>query len=250
MNPSSNLGPRLNSILDLVVQTQQQKMYSVIWDCCCDHGYLGINILQNNLCDKLVFVDQLAHIIEQLSEKLAPYNTGNYELITADAGALDFNHLQNNLVILAGVGVETTIQIINSIEDNHSNAQLDYIICTSTIKKSLREYLSVNRFGLLAEDLVCENNRYYEVIYVRGKLGNDAFSHLSFPRNSLSRGSLPMTSLPGISLPGISLPRICLPRVSLVCDLWDVDNEDHQRFLEKINRPRASKKPKRKNRNK
>jgi len=220
MNPSSSLGPRLNSMLELVELAQQQKRYSIIWDCCCDHGYLGIKILQNDLCDRLVFVDQLAHIIDQLSDKLAPYKTGKYALITADAGELSFNHQQNNLVILAGVGVETTIQIINSIEDNHRNTQVDYIICTSTIKKSLREYLSVNKFGLLAENLVSENNRYYEVLYVRGRLDDD------------------LPSCP---------PSASLPRVPLDCNLWDLNNADHQRFLEKINRPRTSKKPKRRN---
>ena len=236
MNSSSSLGPRLNSILDLVVQAQQQKMYSVIWDCCCDHGYLGIKILQNQLCEKLVFVDQLGHIIEQLSDKLEPYNAGNYELITADAGALKFNHQLNNLVILAGVGVETTIQIISAIEENHSNLQIDYIICTSTIKKSLREYLSVNKFGLLAEDLVCENTRYYEVIYVRGKLAGEGSSYILPPETYHAR----------VSHTSVSLPVVYLPGVSLYCNLWDADNKDHQRFLEKINRPRTSKKPKRK----
>jgi len=221
MNPSARLGPRLNLILDLIMLAQQQKRYSVIWDCCCDHGYLGIKILQKDLCNRLVFVDQLAHIIEQLTDKLTPYNTGKYSLITADAGDLNLNHLQNNLVIIAGVGVETTIQIINSIEVNHPGLQIDYIICTSTIKKSLREYLSKNKFGLLAENLVCENKRYYEVLYVRGGATGDLSSSSS------------LSSQP-------------LPGVPLDCNLWDVNNMDHQRFLEKINRPRLSKKPKRK----
>ena len=216
MNPSSSLGPRLNTILELVSRVQQDKPYSCIWDCCCDHGYLGIKILSENLCEKLIFVDQLPHLIDQLSKKLAPFhmqnnNIGEYELITADAGELTFNSQQRHLVILAGIGGEASVEIVTSIEQNHPDVQIDYIFCPSASHNALREYLAVNDFGLECEKLTCEKQRYYEIMLVKGKATSSE-----------------------------------LPRVSLTCTLWEEDNEDHQRYLTKINAPRASKKPKRK----
>lgn len=210
MNPSASIGLRLNAIFELVTEVQQKEPYQYIWDCCCDHGYLGIKILRHDLCEKLVFVDQLPHIIEQLTNRLAPFSTGKHELITADAGDLVFDSKNRHLVILAGVGGECIIEIIREIESNHPDAQIDYIFCPSSRHNLLREYLSSQALGLLFERIVCEKRRCYEIIYVQGK-----------------------------AEPGL------LPTVSLTCDLWDMNNIDHQQYLKKINTPRVSKKPKR-----
>jgi len=210
MNPLPSLGPRLNAIYKLVAKIQQQSPYPCIWDCCCDHGYLGIKILGNELCEKILFVDQLPHLIEQLSSKLLVFDTGKHELIAADAADLSFNADQRHLVILAGVGGDTSVEIVRAIESKHPTVQIDYIFCPSTSQKSLREYLAHYNFALASESLVCDNKRYYEILYVKGKiLGSDH------------------------------------RKVSLSCDLWDKDNSDQQRYLRKINAPRGSKKPKR-----
>ena len=210
MNPLARLSPRLNSIFELIGKIQEDQPYPYIWDCCCDHGYLGIKILANEMCEKMVFVDKLPHIIEQLNNKLAPFDTGKHELITADAGELKFSADQKHLVILAGVGGDTSVEIVKSIEINHPAIQIDYIFCPSSSKKTLREYLAQNKFALLDETLVSDNKRYYEILLVKGKASGDDYS-----------------------------------KVSPACELWDEDNPEHQRYLNKINAPRGSKKPKR-----
>ena len=207
MNPSSSLSPRLNAILNLVTQIQMQNPYPRIWDCCCDHGYLGIKILSESLCDKLIFVDQLTHIMVDLSNRLAPFDTGHHELITVDAGKLQFDINMSHLVILAGVGGERIVEIISEMESNHPDVQLDYILCPSTRQAALRQYLAEQMFGLVHETIVCEKKRCYEVMYVKGKASANE-----------------------------------LARVSLKSDLWDMNNLDHKRYLDKINKPRESRK--------
>jgi tRNA (adenine22-N1)-methyltransferase len=211
MNPSPRIGPRLNTIFELVKKLQQKQPYPLIWDCCCDHGYLGIKILREQLCEKLIFVDQLPHIIQQLTKRLEPYSTGKHELIVADAGDLKFNSNMRHLVILAGVGGETSVEIIRKIEAHHPDAEIDYVFCPSASHNELREYLVAEDYGLVFEDLVYEKKRYYEILFVQ--------------KNTRSAQ---------------------LPRLTLSCELWDDNNADHQRYLKKINSPRASKKPKRK----
>jgi len=210
MNPSSKLGPRLSSIYDLIIQMQQKKPYLYIWDCCCDHGYLGIKILANKLCEKVVFVDQLPHLIEQLNNKLAPFDIGRHELITANAGNLNFNANTRNLVILAGVGGDTSVDIVQSIIKNHPSGLIDFIFCPSSSKQTLRKYLAQNKFGLLDEKLVYDNKRYYEILFVKRTSEESDES-----------------------------------KVLLNCGLWEDENPDHQRYLNKINTPRTSKKSKR-----
>lgn len=206
MKTQPSLSPRLNAIYELIESLQQHSPYPRIWDCCCDHGYLGIKILASKLCEKIIFVDQLPHLIDQLSHKLSAFD-GSYELKTADAGDLSFNLLQRHLVILAGIGGDTSVEILESIENRHPDVQIDYIFCPSTSQKALRKYLVNNNFHQAYEGLVCDNKRYYEIIYVNGKVVEKEQT-----------------------------------RVSLSCTLWNKNNPDHQRYLKKINVPRGSKK--------
>ena len=74
----------------------------------------------------------------------------------------------------------------------------------------MREYLTNNNFQQAFEDLVLDNKRYYEILYVKGKAINNKQA-----------------------------------RVSLSCTLWNKDNPEHQRYLKKINAPRGSKKNRR-----
>ena len=159
MNPLPRLSPRLNAIYELIEELQYQYPYPCVWDCCCDHGHLGIKILVNGLSDKIIFVDQLMHLIEQLSVRLGTFDESRHELITADAGELNFNDELRHLVILAGVGGETSVEIVKAIEDRHPAVQIDYIFCPSTSQKALREYLTNNNFQQAFEDLVLDNKR-------------------------------------------------------------------------------------------
>lgn len=195
------LGSRLKAIYELVAQVQQQTAYSRIWDCCCDHGYLGIKILSDNLCEKLVFVDQVPHIMEKLSLKLALVCSAKYELITADAGELCFDPNQRHLVILSGVGGECMVDILSAIARGQADAEIDYILCPSASQKALREYLVEQGFGLVFESIACEKKRYYEILFVRSKAAASG-----------------------------------LPRVSINNSMWQSDNSEHQRYLSKLAR--------------
>jgi len=199
MRPSASLGTRLNKIFNLVSNIQQNSLYNCIWDCCCDHGYLGIKILREDLCDKLIFVDQVAHIMQGLASRLKPFKSVKHELITANAGEISLPDNMRHLVILAGVGGERTVDIVNSIESNNPDVNVDYIFCPSTSQQALRAYLSPKPFGLIDEYLVGENNRFYEILYVRNNCTD-----------------------------------LALPQVSLNCEIWDDFNPDHQRYLSKL----------------
>lgn len=199
MNISFNLGTRLKAIVNLVAAEQQKDPYTTIWDCCCDHGYLGLKLLNENLCEKIVFVDQVPHIIEQLKTKLNGFNSEQYELIVADAGDLHFNGQERHLVIIAGVGGECTVDIISEIEVNNPDIQIDYIFCPSTSQKELRKYLISQNYGMAFEKIVCENKRYYEMLYIKSRVIADT-----------------------------------LPSVSETCTAWDENNTDHQRYLSKL----------------
>jgi tRNA (adenine22-N1)-methyltransferase len=186
--------------------------YHTIWDCCCDHGYLGIQILKHQLCEQLVFVDQVPHIIEQLQGQLERepevYSPERYQAVSGDAGALVFDPAVTHLVILAGIGGEHIVDIMRDIADNTNNnakaARIDYLLCPTTTQFDLRQYLHAECYGLLQESIVSEKGRDYEVIHVRQ------------PLSGLDTGS--------------EKPE----QVSLTGRMWQPDHEHHQRYHKKL----------------
>lgn len=172
MNPSASLGARLDALFDLVSVLQNKYNYSCHWDCCCDHGYLGIKLLSHNICEKMVFVDQVPHIIQQLAKKLAPFDTGKHELMACDAALLDFDVNKKHLVILAGVGGEKSVQILQTMQDNHAGVCIDYVFCPSTSQLALRDYLSEKNMKLEYQSSVLENKRNYQILFTRSENNN------------------------------------------------------------------------------
>jgi tRNA (adenine22-N1)-methyltransferase len=173
MNPKSRLGLRLNAIYELTKHLQQNNVYTTIWDCCCDHGYLGTKILNEKLCNKLFMVDQLPHVIQQLEKRLQPYVNdevaGRFELLAADVSQLTFAVEQKHLIILAGIGGDNLVQITQAIEQKNSHSEIDYIFCPSSKPATLRNYLQCNDFSLLTDISVEEKSRLYEILHVQRK---------------------------------------------------------------------------------
>ncbi len=173
MNPKARLGPRLNAIYELVKHLQQDNTFSTIWDCGCDHGYLGTKILNDKLCNKLIMLDQLPHIIQQLGKRLQPHVSDEvadrFELLVADVSQLAFSTNEKHLIILAGIGGDNLLQITQAIELKNANCEIDYIFCPSSKPATLRSYLQASEFSLLAEISIEEKNRLYEILHVQRK---------------------------------------------------------------------------------
>jgi len=200
---TNSLGSRLDAIFELVEAAQKNPLQRCdnVWDCCCDHGYLGVKLLATKFCPMVYFVDQKPHIIDELQGKLNQLHeddiAGRYQTLAADAGALQFSVGQRHLVILAGVGGEHLIDILSAIHQQPACGEIDYILCPTTAQFDLREYLVAENFELLHEQLVSEKGRDYEVIFT----------------------SRMIQSGQGLSLTG---------------NMWDLQNPNHQRYHHKL----------------
>jgi tRNA (adenine22-N1)-methyltransferase len=167
------LSSRLQALYQWVAAAQAgavRHRYDEVWDCCCDHGYLGTHILANKLCSQVHFVDQVAHLIEGLRPRLKEYPADRYQTLIADASELRFVAERRHLIIIAGVGGEHSVDIVRAIVANHPQQTLDFMFCPTTTQFDLREYLAESAFELLHESLVSDKNREYEVICARSNV--------------------------------------------------------------------------------
>ncbi|MGF1765022.1 tRNA (adenine(22)-N(1))-methyltransferase [Aliivibrio kagoshimensis] len=168
---SADLSLRLTSIEQMV-----SKTYDHIWDCCCDHGQLGIELMQQNMRSTVHFVDVVEPIMLQLEQQLQLQSSKgmvgkNWRIHCLDVARLPLSEVENankasQLVIIAGVGGDLLIELVHSIVSLHPTLNLEFILCPVHHNFKVREALIAMDFGLIDECLVKENRRYYEVLHL------------------------------------------------------------------------------------
>ena len=188
------LGKRLSQLENMLEQP-----YTIIWDCCCDHGLLGMSLLQKELADKVVFVDILVHqmaLLEQDLQQRFPADKSNWQVICQDVKELKVPQIDSQLFVIAGVGGDKTIAFIDSLCAALPSLSFDLLICSVQGNYPVRQSLIRHGFSMRGEEIVFENKRFYEAIYVTKKAG------------------------PVITTTGSSM--------------WDWLNPDHQNYWQKI----------------
>lgn len=162
------LSNRLNAINALITQP-----YDVIWDCCCDHGLLGMAILKREIAKKVVFVDIVPELMSELNVTLTRFadsqSSSDWQVMCKDVGGITLENNAKQLVIIAGVGGELLLKLMQQIIANHTQqelAQISFIICPVHHTYSLREGLNELDLGLISEQIIVENKRFYEALHL------------------------------------------------------------------------------------
>ncbi|MDO6718958.1 tRNA (adenine(22)-N(1))-methyltransferase TrmK [Psychrosphaera sp. 1_MG-2023] len=182
------LSKRLKQIEQMV-----SSRYAHIWDCCCDHGYLGAALLDRNLGSTIHFVDIVPTLMTEVETKLQrhyPLQSALWKTHCLDVAKLpigDFNGQQ--LVIIAGVGGDLMIEFIEALhkkQQEHKNLKLDFLLCPVHHQFSLRQKLIELGFSLNDEVLVEDNKRFYEILHV--SLASDIQHDISPVGDSIWQG--------------------------------------------------------------
>lgn len=152
--------------------------YNHIWDCCCDHGYLGASLLSNQAAPNIHFVDIVPELIAHVESKLQQFYqnaVSRWQTHCIDIAKLPLTEYQgSHLIIIAGVGGDLIIQFVNNICQQFPELKIDFLLCPVNQQYALRKNLITRECSLKNETLVADNNRYYEVILVSKKTNNSS----------------------------------------------------------------------------
>lgn len=144
--------------------------YTHIWDCCCDHGFLGASLLSRQAAQNIHFVDIVPELITSIESKLQQFyqnSRSNWQTHCLDVAKLMLKQYQGkHLVIIAGIGGDLMIKFINDIIQQHQNLNIDFLLCPVNHQFALRKKLIELKFSLKNEVLVEDNSRIYEVMLV------------------------------------------------------------------------------------
>ena len=166
------LSKRLSAIDSLITQPTD-----IVWDCCCDHGYLGLALLKRNAAKKVIFVDIVPTLMADLESLLmrvsAQQNSHSsseqWQVMCKDVGRILLGKNIKQTVVIAGVGGELLLKLVQQIIANNSIESVQntrFILCPVHHTYNVRVGLNMLGLGLISEQLVCENKRFYEIIEV------------------------------------------------------------------------------------
>lgn len=158
--------------LDKMIATPYQH----IWDCCCDHGMLGMTLLARQAAPHIHFVDIVTELMHTLEDKLQYFFSNSASSWTThclDVQQLPLEQYQSkqptqdkHLVIIAGVGGDLITQLIEGIYRNNPTMDIDFLLCPVHHQFMLRKKLIELNFSLKDEVLMAENKRFYELLLV------------------------------------------------------------------------------------
>lgn len=167
------LSPRLARIDNMIDQT-----YDQIWDCCCDHGLLGRQLLLRGAARQMHFVDVVPHLVnglqQLLSEPLSGFSDSNWQTHCLDVSQLllpSGPEAQTVLMVIAGVGGDLTIELVQGILANNPGRNIEFVLCPVRQQYQVRKQLADVGLALINEQLVLDNGLYYEVLHLTTAAG-------------------------------------------------------------------------------
>ncbi len=156
------LSKRLAAIDQMITQH-----YDHIFDCCCDHGLLGMQLLKRQAADMIYFNDIAQPLIDSLKAILIQNakNT-NWQTHCLDVSQINLPKHGKSLVIIAGVGGDKVIDFVKAITHNNSSVNFELLLCPVHHHYRVRKALIDLNFRLCQELLIKDNRRFYEILHI------------------------------------------------------------------------------------
>ena len=147
---------RLNAIMNFIDEKD------VVADIGCDHGYLLKLSIENKNIIKGYAIDNKNGPLDSAKNNLSCYN--NVDFILSD-GLKSVEKEDINCVVIAGMGGILINSIISDSIDKFKKMN-KIILCPNRNVGNVRTFLISNGFKIINEDIICEDEIYYEILVI------------------------------------------------------------------------------------
>lgn len=139
---------------------------SIVADIGSDHGYIPLYLIKNQIAKKVIAGDISKNSLEKAADKVKEEGLDDLIDIRLGDGLDIILPFEVDSVILAGMGGLLIRDILD--KDREKTSSISHFILQPNIAAGeLRRYLYENSFEILAEDLVKEDNKFYEIIHAK-----------------------------------------------------------------------------------
>lgn len=151
------LSKRLKTIADLVSKDD------IVADVGCDHAYLSIYLIQNNLCKEVIATEVVEGPYNIALNNIKKYHLEDKIKLYLTDGLINVRE-KLNTIIIAGMGTSTIIHIL----DNYNLKSIEKMIIQSNSDwVNLRKYLNKIGYYIEQELNTYENRKDYLTFLVR-----------------------------------------------------------------------------------
>lgn len=154
------LSERLMTIANLVPNN------SIVADIGTDHGYIPAYLIENKISKKAIGTDISKGSLDKIIDYVKEIGCEDNIDTRLGDGLEVIKPYEVDTVIIAGMG-GLLIRDILEKDKKISNSITNFILQPMVASKELREYLIENNFEIIKEELVKEENKYYEIIYAK-----------------------------------------------------------------------------------
>lgn len=163
------LSKRLNAVASFINANDK------VIDIGCDHGYLGIYLVQNNLVMDILLTDVRS---SALNNAILNIQKKNLEIKTKLTNGLEnINIIDYNTIVISGMGTKTIKEIFNHKNIDNINK---IIIQSNNNLDELRKFMINNGYSIKDEITLFENNIWYVVINFQKGLSHLEDKYINF----------------------------------------------------------------------
>ncbi len=153
------LSKRLKSLAALVSSDD------IVADIGCDHAYLDIYLVQNNIVPLTLACDINEKALNNGIKNIKKYGLED-KITTRLSDGIEFLNEDINTLIISGMGTSTIIKILSNKNINQINK---LIIESNNNHFLLRTYLTNHGFYISHEGTIYDNGKYYiNIVFLRG----------------------------------------------------------------------------------
>jgi tRNA (adenine22-N1)-methyltransferase len=137
-----------------------------VWDIGCDHGILGLSFVNRKTLKEIHLVDSSSLVIENLKKKNIDAYITKKDLsinIYEKKGQDIILNEERKIIYIAGMGGKEIKEILEKLLPQVSTE--DRVVISPHRKiLELREYLHLSKWRLMDEQVVSENDQFYQVL--------------------------------------------------------------------------------------
>lgn len=143
---------------------------NVVADIGCDHAYLSIYLVKNNICPKVIACDINAGPLKIAANNIRQWGCEDKIDVRLGNGLEPVKANEVSSVVIAGMGGGLITDIIRNGNNVLAGAK-EIIIGAQSEISAVRHFLEDNGYSIVSEDMVIDEGKFYPIIKaVHGKM--------------------------------------------------------------------------------
>lgn len=153
------LSDRMRAVADLVLPC------ACMADIGCDHGYVAIALIKDNICEKVIAMDINRGPLERAKGNIHNYGMQDKIETRLSDGAAALARGEADGLICAGMGGRLVISVLEESKTVVREMK-QLILQPQSELDEVRRYLRENGYQIEAEDMILEDGKYYPMMRV------------------------------------------------------------------------------------